>query len=155
VFNATNGAHSLDALELVPAESLAGKIVVDVSNPLDFSRGMPPTLTVCNTDSIGERIQALHPAAHVVKTLNTVTASLMVDPGQLAGGDHDLFVAGNDADAKAQVSNWLREWFGWRHITDLGDITAARGLEMYLPIWLCLYGASGTPMFNVKVVKAE
>lgn len=153
VINATNGAASLSALQHAGADNLNGKILIDIANPLDFSKGMPPTLTICNTDSLGEQIQRAYPDVKVVKTLNTVTAGLMVNPSQIANGDHDLFISGNDADAKAQVTAWLKDWFGWRHIVDLGDISTARGTEMYLPIWLRLWGALGTGMFNVKIVK--
>jgi hypothetical protein len=151
VINATSGGGSLDALTLAGEKNLEGKILIDISNPLDFSRGMPPFLTVCNTDSLGEQIQRAFPKARVVKTLNTTTASVMVDPAKLAGGDHDLFMSGNDADAKARVSALLKNWFGWGSVIDLGDITTARGAEMILPIWLRLWGALGTPMFNFKI----
>lgn len=153
VINATSGIGSLDALRLAGEAHLTGKVLIDASNPLDFSRGMPPSLAVCNTDSIGEQIQRAFPAVKVVKALNTITAFLMVNPGLVNGGDHTLFVAGNDAAAKAEASGWLREWFGWRDILDLGDITNARGMEMYLPLWLRAWGALGTGMFNVKIVR--
>jgi predicted dinucleotide-binding enzyme len=150
VINAVNGA--LPALHQAGTSNLSGKILIDISNPLDFSKGRPPTLSVCNTDSLGEQIQSAFPQLKVVKTLNTVTASLMVDPLQLANGEHQLFVSGNDAAAKAQVTVWLAAWFGWKQIIDLGDITTARGTEMYLPLWLRLMGALGTPVFNIRVV---
>jgi len=152
VLNATNGMVTLEALGLAGAAHLNGKILIDISNPLDFSKGMPPTLSVCNTDSLGEQIQRAYPGVKVVKTLNTVTASLMVNPGQLAAGEHSLFVSGNDAAAKAQVRQWMMEWFGWKHVLDLGDITTARGTEMYLPLWLRMWGALGTGIFNIQVV---
>jgi hypothetical protein len=155
LFNCTAGSASLAALELAGAESLGGKILVDVSNPLDFSKGMPPILSVSNTDSVAERIQAAYPAAKVIKTLNTVSAPVMIDPAQLGDATH-LFVAGNDADAKSWVARHvLREWLGWEKVLDIGDITAARGAEMYLPLWLRLFGATGTPLFNVKVVTVK
>ena len=153
VINATSGTASLDALRLAGEGNLRGKILVDISNPLDFSKGMPPTLTVCNTDSVGEQIQRAFPDAKVVKTLNTTNVNVMVDPGQVAGGDHDIFVSGNDAAAKARVAELLRQWFGWRNVIDLGDITTARGAEMLLPIWLRLWGALGSPMFNFKIAR--
>jgi hypothetical protein len=153
VFNATAGIASLDALRSAGAENLEGKILIDIANPLDFSRGMPPTLTVSNTDSLGEQIQRTFPAARVVKTLNTTTAAVMIDPGAVAGGDHDLFISGNDAAAKAHVIELLSRWFGWRNVIDLGDITTARATEMLLPIWVRLWGALGTPMFNFKIVR--
>ena len=153
VINATSGMGSLHALQQGGADHLEGKILMDISNPLDFSQGMPPTLSVVNTDSLGEQIQRAFPAVKVVKTLNTITASLMVDPRQLAGGNHTLFVSGNDAAAKAQVVEWLADWFGWQYVIDLGDIATARGTEMYLPLWLRLWGALGTGVFNIQVVK--
>jgi predicted dinucleotide-binding enzyme len=153
VFNATNGVVSVEALYLAGETNLAGKILIDVANPLDFSKGMPPTLAFGNDDSLGERIQRAFPEVKVVKALNTVTAFLMVDPGQVAGGDHTSFVCGDDAEAKARVRGWLAEWFGWRDVVDLGGIENARGTEMYLPLWLRLWGALGTGIFNVKVVR--
>jgi len=153
VINATSGTVSLEALRLAGEQNLRGKILIDISNPLDFSKGMPPTLTVCNTDSVGEQIQRAFPEAKVVKTLNTTNVNVMVDPGQVAGGDHDLFVSGNDAAAKARVTELLRQWFGWRNVIDLGDITTARGVEMILPVWLRLWGALGSPMFNFKIAR--
>lgn len=153
VFNATAGTGTLEALKLAGSENLNGKILIDISNPLDFSRGMPPTLTVCNTDSLGEQIQRAFPEARVVKTLNTMTASIMVEPALVAGGGHDVFVSGNDAAAKARVTELLKQWFGWRNPIDLGDITSARGTEMVLPIWVRLWGALGTPMFNFKIAR--
>jgi predicted dinucleotide-binding enzyme len=155
VINATLGAASLDALRMAGEANLRGKILIDLADPLDFSQGMPRSLTVCNTDSLAEQIQRAFPSVKVVKTLNTVTAPLMVNPGLVAGGDHTLFLSGNDDAAKAQVRTWLAEWFGWRHVIDLGDITTARGVEMYLPLWLELMVALGTPVFNVKVLQAD
>src|ERR1700712_5472425 len=111
IFNCTAGTVSLVALEAAGAENLEGKTLVDVSNPLDFSNGAPPTLAVCNDNSVGERIQAAFPEARVVKALNTVTATVMVDPGRLRG-DHTIFVCGDDEAAKAQVKALL-EAIGW------------------------------------------
>jgi 8-hydroxy-5-deazaflavin:NADPH oxidoreductase len=153
VLNATNGAGTLDALHLAGAANLNGKILIDVSNPLDFSRGMPPTLFICNDDSLGERVQAAFPDVRVVKTLNTTNTFIMGDPRQLADGDHTMFVCGNDAAARQQVVSHLQEWFGWNDIIDLGDITSARGMEMVLPIWVRLMTALGTPMFNFRIVR--
>lgn len=153
VFNATSGLGSLEALKLAGAANLDGKVVVDLSNPLDFSKGMPPTLSVCNDDSLGEQVQRAFPGARVVKTLNTVNAYLMVAPGMLAGGDHTMFVCGDDADAKATVTGILKDWFGWQDVLDLGGIAMSRGTEMYLPLWVRLYGALQNPMFTIKVVR--
>jgi predicted dinucleotide-binding enzyme len=152
VFNATNGAASLDVLNMAGESNLNGKVLVDISNPLDFSKGMPPSLLVSNTDSLGEQIQRAFPQVKVVKTLNTINANIMVYPQQVANGEHHVFVSGNDTQAKEQVTDILKS-FGWFHILDLGDITTARGTEMYLPIWLRLWGALGTGMFNVMVMK--
>lgn len=152
VVNATNGASSLAALGAVGAARLAGKVLVGVSNPLDFSQGMPPVLNPVNTESMGERIQRAFPEARVVKTLNTMNAGIMVDPRRLADGDHSVFVSGDEAGAKAVVTGLL-ESLGHRDIIDLGDITTARGAEMVLPLWLRLFGALGTPDFNFKIVR--
>lgn len=114
---------------------------------------MPPTLTICNTDSLGEQLQRAFPIAQVVKTLNTMTALVMVNPAAVAGGDHHLFVSGNDAAAKGHVTELLMNWFGWRNVIDLGDISTARGPEMILPIWVRIWSALGTPMFNFKIVR--
>jgi predicted dinucleotide-binding enzyme len=106
-----------------------------------------------NTDSLGEQIQRAHPGALVVKALNTVTAAVMIDPAMLAGGDHTLPICGNDEAAKQQVTAWLAEWFGWRDVLDLGDITAARGTEAYLLFWLRLTQATGSSIVNTKVLR--
>lgn len=154
VFNCSSGIHSLEALSAAGSNNLKGKIIVDVSNPLDFSAGFPPTLSVCNTDSLGEMIQRQFPDTKVVKALNMVSAPVMVNPAAIKG-DHDLFIAGNDEKAKAWVtSTLLREWLGWKSVIDLGDISNARGLEMYLALWVRLYGAFQQPMFNIHVAKA-
>jgi predicted dinucleotide-binding enzyme len=152
VVNATAGAVSLEALEQAGEDNLNGKILIDISNPLDFSKGMPPTLLVSNTDSLGEQIQRRFPEAKVVKTLHTMNAYLMVDPAQLAATDHTVFVSGDDAEAKARVSELLQS-FGWSDIIDLGDITTARGTEMVLPIWVRLFGVLQMPIYNFKIVR--
>lgn len=152
VFNCTNGMGSIDALKSAGAAALRGKILVDVANPLDFSKGMPPTLFVSNNDSLGETIQRTFPEAKVVKALNTVNAAIMVAPGKLPG-DHDLFVCGNDAAAKARIIRLLQKEFGWKSVNDVGDISAARATESYLHLWLRLYGALQTADFNVHVVR--
>jgi 8-hydroxy-5-deazaflavin:NADPH oxidoreductase len=153
LFNCTQGTASIEALQSAGADNLKGKILIDVANPLDFSHGAPPTLSICNTDSLGEEIQRTFPEAKVVKTLNTVNCEVMVNPA-LVPGDHDIFVCGNDADAKARVVELLKQWFGWRSVIDLGDISAARATEQMMPIWLRLYGVLGALHFNVRVVAA-
>lgn len=152
VWNATAGAGSLAALEAAGPANLSGKVLVDVSNPLDYSV-QPPTVLASSTDSLAEQIQRAHPELRVVKTLNTMNCRVMVDPARVPG-QHDVFVAGNDAEAKAVVSALLHE-FGWvgDHIVDAGDITAARGLEMYLQLWLSLAGTLNTTDFNVRVAR--
>jgi 8-hydroxy-5-deazaflavin:NADPH oxidoreductase len=152
VVNATAGAASLAALRAAGAENLAGKVLIDVANPLDFSQGMPPTLTVCNTDSLAEQIQREFPESRVVKTLNTVNAGVMVEPA-LVAGSHTVVVCGDEEAAKAQVRELLVS-FGWpaEEIMDLGPITAARGTEMYLALRIWLWQATGTSQLNVKVL---
>ena len=152
VFNCTSGMASLEVLKLAGANNLSGKVLIDISNPLDFSKGMPPTLSVCNADSLGEQIQRAFPAVKVVKTLNTMNCNIMVNPS-LVPGSHDVFVCGNDADAKSKVTEILKNWFGWKSVIDLGDITSARGVEMMLPIWIRLMGALQTANFNFKIVR--
>jgi predicted dinucleotide-binding enzyme len=153
VVNATGGLVSIDALTSAGTENLAGKVLLDVSNPLDFSGGFPPTVVQTEGRSLGEHIQDAFPEAHVVKTLNTMNADVMVHPRSLPGS-HSVFVAGNDGDAKALARDLL-VGFGWTpdEVVDAGDISAARGLELYLPLWLSLMGSFGTPSFNVSVVR--
>jgi 8-hydroxy-5-deazaflavin:NADPH oxidoreductase len=153
VVNATSGAVSLSALEDA-GSGLEDKIIIDVANPLDFSQGMPPTLSIANTDSLGEQIQHIFPRSKVVKALNTMTARLMIEPSLLPEG-HEVFLAGDDLAAKKKVHDLLVE-LGWKedHINDLGGIRAARGLEMYLPLWVTLMGKLGTADFNIKLVSA-
>jgi predicted dinucleotide-binding enzyme len=148
VFNCTNGAASLDALGA--AGDLAGKIVIDVANPLDFSGGGPALFTD-TTDSLGERIQTAFPDARVVKSLNTINCNLMVDAASVPG-DHVVFVCGNDHDAKTRTRELLGE-FGWpaERVIDLGDITGARAAEHYLLLWIRLMGVTGGPSFNISV----
>lgn len=150
VVNATNGEATLDVLEQTE-DALDERVVLDVSNPLDFSRGFPPTLFVKDTDSLAEQIQAAHPRARVVKALNTVTADLMVRPG-LLGGASTVFVSGDDDDAKTVVTGLLHE-LGHADVLDLGDLSTARGTEMYLALWVRAMSALGTPLFNIRIVR--
>ena len=152
LFNCTSGAASVGALNLAGAANLSGKVLLDIANPLDFSKGMPPTLSVCNTDSLGEQIQRAFPNVKVVKTLNTMSCKIMVNPSLLPG-EHDVFVSGNDRAAKAKVIEILKGWFGWKSVIDLGDITAARGTEQILALWVRLMGTLGTANFNFKIIK--
>ncbi len=152
VVNATSGQGSLAALGRVGTDHLAGTVLLDVSNPLDGSAGFPPTLSVKDTDSLAEQIQRAFPAAKVVKSLNSVNASVMVDPASLGDGDTTVFVAGDDAAARTTVRGLLEE-LGWRDILELDGLSNARGLEMYVALWVRLMGALGTPTFNIKLVR--
>ncbi|QQS29261.1 MAG: NAD(P)-binding domain-containing protein [Sphingobacteriales bacterium] len=153
IFNCTAGVGSIEAMKMAGEKNINGKIIVDIANPLDFSKGMPPSLSIVNTNSLGEEIQKAFPQTKVVKTLNTMWCGLMVNPAMINGGDHHVFVSGNDASAKEEVKTILNS-FGWndKNILDLGDITKARGTEMYLPIWLSIYGATNNGAFNIKIV---
>jgi len=153
VFNCTAGEASLAALESAGAENLAGKVLVDVSNALDHSRGMPPGLFTSSFDSLGEQIQRAFPDTRVVKALNTVNCEVMVEPSKVPG-EHDVFLCGDDEAAKARVAELLQS-FGWppESVVDLGDLSSARGMEAYLLLWIRLWGALGTGHFNVKVVR--
>ena len=152
VLNATSGDGSLAALQAAGAGNLDGKVLVDIANPLDFSRGFPPRLSVGNDDSLAEQIQRAFPGARVVKTLNTVNALLMVAPQALAGGDHTMFLCGDDAGAK-DVARGLLSELGWTDVLDLGGLSNARGTEAWLLLWTRLYGALQKPMFSLKVVR--
>jgi 8-hydroxy-5-deazaflavin:NADPH oxidoreductase len=154
VFNVTAGQHSIAALTLAGAENLRGKVLVDVANPLDFSRGMPPFLTpeLSVTTSLGEEIQKAFPDTHVVKAFNTVSNRIMIEPS-LIPGDHDLLIAGNSAEAKATVSTLAREAFGWTSIRDMGDIVGARATEHMLPLWVRMWMLGGNPLVNIRLVE--
>ena len=150
LFNCTAGHASLDALAAAGEDNLAGKVLIDVSNALEFSGG-GPALFVANTDSLGERIQRAFPQARVVKSLNTVNCNVMVDPASIPG-DHVVFVCGDDEDAKRLARGVLGE-FGWPagRVIDLGDISNARGAEMYLMLWVRLMPVVGGPAFNISL----
>lgn len=154
VINAVSGESVIAALELAGDENLAFKVLLDVSNGLNFSEGFPPKLLVANTDSLGEQIERAFPDARVVKSMNTMNASLMLSPMQVAGGDHTVFVAGDDKGAKATVKELL-ESFGWNDIIDLGGISASRGAEMLLPAWLLLSQALETTQFQFKIARSH
>ena len=150
VFICLNGAVCLEVAKGLDAKVLAGKVLVDVSNPLDFSRGTPPSLSICNTNSLGEEVQKTVPAAKVVKTLNIVNCEVMIEPAK--GGNPTMLICGNDAEAKKKVTFLLNK-LGWRDIIDLGDITKARGTEMLVPLWVNLFGVFGNPNFGFKVLR--
>ena len=152
VFICLKGTAFLEVAKTAGPAAFAGKVLVDVSNPLDFSRGMPPSLSICNTNSLGEEVQKAVPSAKVVKTLNIVNCDVMVDPAR--GGHPSMLVCGNDAEAKAKVTALLTS-MGWRDIIDLGDITKSRGTEMMLPLWMNLFSLFGNANFGIKIVKGS
>lgn len=154
VVNATNGQVSLSALGVVGVDLLADKVILDVANPLDFSHGFPPTLSVKDSDSLAEQIQREFPEARVVKALNTVNAQVMVDPGRVGEGDTSIFVAGDDASARSTVIELLRA-LGWKDIIEFVVLSGARGMEMWLPLWVGLMGRLGTADFNLKIIRNE
>jgi predicted dinucleotide-binding enzyme len=155
VINATHGSSSIEALIMAGAQNLAGKILIDVSNPLDFSKEVPGLLPgLNNTNSLGEEIQKTFPYSLVVKTLNTMWCGLMVNPGMIGGGDHMNFLSGNDVKAKEKVKKLLNQ-FGWKddNLFDLGDISGARATESMLPIWLRVREVVQTGAFNFRIVR--
>ena len=157
LFLCLNGEHAMDAIDAIDEENVRGKIIVDITNPLDFSAGMPPRIIqdYGNSTSLGEEIQKALPHAHVVKTLNTVNYKLMVDARIVNGGDHHMFLCGNDADAKNKVKHFLVDNFHWKadHLLDLGSIQTARCIEAIVPFWVSVWQALGTPLFNFKIVQ--
>ena len=156
IINATNGRSSISALTLAGKKNIDGKVLIDISNPLDFSNGMPPVLLsgLNNSNSLGEEIQKTFSEVMVVKTLNTMWCGLMVNPGLIGNGDHINFISGNSTEAKAAVKKLLIQ-FGWKdaNIMDLGDITGARATESMLPIWLRVMNSLNSGSFNFKIVK--
>ena len=152
LFSAVHGQNTIEALQLAGADKIGGKVLIDTGNELDFSKGMPPGALASQSNCLAERVQAAFPNLKVVKSLNTIGAPVMVAPQALAGGEHTVFVSGNDAAAKAATAEVLKS-FGWKDVLDLGDISSARGPEMYMAMWLRLWGATGTGMVNVKVVR--
>jgi predicted dinucleotide-binding enzyme len=157
VISCTGGMHSMEALESVGVEPLRNKILIDVSNPLQQDKEGSMILGFCNTDSLGERIQKAFPFTRVVKALNTVNCEIMIEPSRVPG-DHNLFICGNDNAAKEEVTKYLSVWFGWKaeNIIDVGNITAARGTEMMMPLWMRLFqGVIGHPHFNYHIVRGQ
>ncbi|MFL5786548.1 MAG: NADPH-dependent F420 reductase [Flavisolibacter sp.] len=158
LFLCLNGTHAIDAIQSVELQNVKGKIIVDITNPLDFSHGMPPTiLDEYSIKSLGEHIQDELPASYVVKTLNTVNYKLMVDAREVNKGDHHLFICGNDSDAKNKIKHFLVDNFHWKpdHFIDLGPIQNARCIEAIVPFWVCVWQALETPLFNFKIVHQE
>jgi len=157
IFTCLNGEYALDAIDTIDTENLAGKIVIDVTNPLDFTQGMPPRIleNLGNSKSLGEEMQKAAPGAFVIKTLNTVNYNLMVDARKVNNGDHNLFICGNDMNAKNKAKHFLVDNFHWRadRLIDLGGIEGARAIEAIVPFWVLVYQSLGTPLFNFKIVQ--
>jgi 8-hydroxy-5-deazaflavin:NADPH oxidoreductase len=157
IISCTGGTHSMEALQSVGADPLRGKILIDVSNPLQQADDGSMIMAFCNTESLGEQIQTAFPWTRVVKALNTVNCDIMIEPSRIPG-DHNLFICGNDAAAKKQVTGHLHHWFGWRpqNVIDLGGIIAARGTEMMMPLWMRLFqDVIGHPHFNYQIIRAH
>jgi 8-hydroxy-5-deazaflavin:NADPH oxidoreductase len=152
LINATSGQVSVEALKLAEADKVGAKVLLEVANELDASKGMPPAVLASQERCLAEKIQAAFPNLRVVKSLNTINAFVMVDPKAVGGGDHTVFVSGNDAGAKGQVTALLKG-FGWTDVLDLGDLSTARGPEMYMALWIRLWGATGSGQLNIKVVR--
>ena len=156
IFICLNGNGTVEALQSANPANFENKVVIDLTNPLDFSNGMPPSLLpqYCNTWSMGEEVQKQLPNALVVKALNTVTANLMVDAHRVNNGNHNLFICGNNTDAKNAVKEFLSANFNWKPelILDLGDIKYARMTEAIVPFWVAVMQAEKTPMFNYMIV---
>ncbi|HVM31693.1 MAG TPA: NADP oxidoreductase, partial [bacterium] len=149
LISATHGQNSVEAMKLAGADKAGAKTLIDTANELDFSKGFPMALA-SEARSVAADLQAAFPNLKVVKCFNTLAAPLMVNPGMLKGGDHTIFLSGNDPSAKAQVVELLKS-FGWTDILDLGDLSAAKGQEMYMGMWVRLYGSLKNGMINIKV----
>jgi predicted dinucleotide-binding enzyme len=154
-FICVNGEFAADIAKELAPENVTSKIVIDLTNPLDFSQGNPPRILEQYVNiSLGETLQQLLPHSYVIKTLNTINYKLMVDAREVNDGKHDLFLCGNDAMAKNQVKHFLVDNFHWRpeSLIDLGDIKSARAMEAIVPFWVQVYRFIGTPLFNFKIV---
>ncbi len=155
-FVCLHGEHALPVVRKLSEENVRNKIVIDLTNPLDFSKGMPPQIIegLGNSTSLGEEIQKLLPNSFVVKTLNTINYKLMVDARIVNNGDHHIFMSGNSADAKNKVKDFLVDNFHWRadRLVDLGGIETARTVEEIVPFWVSIWQKMGTPLFNFKIV---
>jgi predicted dinucleotide-binding enzyme len=155
IINVTQGGASINAMKLCGEKNLEGKVIMDVANPLDFSRGAPPHLIpeLSNINSLGEEIQKTFPKSMVVKTLNTMWCGIMVNPKMVGNGDHTNYICGDNQQAKEKVTGLLKQ-FGWdqKNILDLGPISSARGTEAVLPVWLRIWTATQNGAFNFKIV---
>ncbi len=152
VINAISGHSTISVLQSVGADNLSHKVLIDISNPLDFSNGMPPQLFVKDTDSLAEMIQREYPNAKVVKTLNTVNSASMIPALTPGKPEFTVFLSGDDPDAKSTVTEILRS-FGHTDIIDLGGIITARTTEMALPLWMSIAGKLDSWGINFKIVR--
>jgi predicted dinucleotide-binding enzyme len=152
VVNATNGGGSLAALDEAGGDALAGKPLIDVVNPLDYSRGMPPFLIpdLSGPTSLAERIQSAFPRARIAKAFNTVPAAVVVNSA-LVPGEHDLFLCG-DEGAKG-IALERADGLGWRRFVDLGDIAGARVQEAFVLIWIRLWMVGGDPLLGYRILR--
>ena len=157
LFICLQATAAVDVLTAIDPELFRSKVVIDVTNPLDFSKGMPPSLLpqYSNNHSLGEHMQQTLPQAFVVKALNTVTARLMVNALLVNDGNHNLFICGNDKEAKSKVKHLLAENFYWKPelIIDMGGIESARLTEAIIPFWVGVMQIMGTSLFNYQLVK--
>jgi predicted dinucleotide-binding enzyme len=157
LFLCVNGSVVKSVIELTEAGSCKDKILIDLTNPLDFSKGMPPSLLpeYSNHYSLGEFVQEQLPETKVVKALNTVNCKLMVDANLVNNGVHHLFLCGNDPEAKNTVKHFLADNFNWKPecLLDFGNIQAARLTEAIVPFWVGAMKVVDTPLFNYLIVK--
>jgi 8-hydroxy-5-deazaflavin:NADPH oxidoreductase len=135
------GNAAEDAIAQAGPENFAGKVVIDVMNPLDFSGGFPPKLSISGEDSLGERVQRALPEAKVVKAFNTIGSPYFVDPS-FSEGRPTMLIAGDDEEAKRIVTDVLAD-FGWTHTVDIGGIAGSRELEAICILWVKIGGARG------------
>jgi len=146
------GEATENAIKLAGMRNFDGKLVIDATNPLDFSSGMPPSLFVGTTDSLGERVQRMLPNAKVVKCFNTVNNQTMTNP-KMKEGLPDMIICGNDEGAKRQVAGLLKE-FGWGQPIDIGAIDGARWLEAYTALWVRLAMKLGNWTVAARILRS-
>lgn len=135
------GAAAEEVIAEAGAQKFTGKVVIDAMNPLDFSGGFPPKLSISGDDSLGERVQRALPDAKVVKAFNTIGNPYFVDPS-FSEGKPTMLIAGDDEGAKGTVSDVLKD-FGWSDIIDIGGIEGSRELEAICIVWVKIGGARG------------
>jgi predicted dinucleotide-binding enzyme len=146
------GEAAEEVIKLSGMNNLDGKLVIDATNPLDFSKGMPPGLFVGTSDSLGERVQRMLPNAKVVKCFNMVNNQTMTNP-RMKEGLPDMIICGNNDAAKQQVAGLLKE-FGWGEPIDIGGIDGSRWLEAYTALWVRLAIKLGSWSIAAKILKS-